>query len=181
MGPCVSLYTSRGCPATCTFCLWPPTHSGRCWRLRSTNDAAAEVRYALGAFPEIREIFFDDDTINYRKARTLELKEAGCRLLIVGYESGDPQILKNIKEGATIERALKFTENCKKLGLVIHGNFIVGLPGETKEALRRTIDFANRLDWMKRNLWMQSNASMRNYFRAACSLACGSEGDIPLR
>src|SRR5258708_39778947 len=48
------------------------------------------------------------------------MKEAGCRLLIVGYESGDPQILKNIKKGATIDMALRFTENCKKLALVIH-------------------------------------------------------------
>ena len=171
--PYISLYTSRGCPAMCTFCLWPQTHSGHRWRLRSSDDVAAEVRYALNAFPEIKEIFFDDDTFNYRKARTLELcaklkplkftwsctsrvttdyetlkamKESGCRLLIVGYESGDPQILKNIKKGATIEMALRFTENCKKLGLVIHGDFIVGLPGETRETIRRTIDFAKRLD-----------------------------------
>ena len=171
--PYISLYTSRGCPAMCTFCLWPQTHSGHRWRLRSTDDVAAEVRYALGAFPEVKEIFFDDDTFNYRKARTLELcaklkplkatwsctsrvttdydtlkamKESGCRLLIVGYESGDPQILKNIKKGATIDMALRFTENCKKLGLVIHGDFIVGLPGETRETIRRTIEFAKRLD-----------------------------------
>ena len=48
------------------------THPHR-WRLRSSDDVAAEVRYALEAFPEIKEIFFDDDTFNYRKARTLEL------------------------------------------------------------------------------------------------------------
>ena len=74
------------------------------------------------------------------------MKEAGCRLLIVGYESGDPQILKNIKKGATIDMAERFTANCKKLGLVIHGDFIVGLPGETRESIRKTIDFAKRLD-----------------------------------
>src|SRR5258706_7905480 len=171
--PYISLYTSRGCPAMCTFCLWPQTHSGHRWRLRSTDDVSAEVYYALNAFPEVKEIFFDDDTFNYKKARTLELcaklkplnftwsstsrvttdfetlkamKDAGCRLLIVGYESGDPQILRNIKKGATVEMALRFTENCKKLGLVIHGDFIVGLPGESRETLRRTIDFAKRLD-----------------------------------
>src|SRR5271154_4857727 len=171
--PYISLYTSRGCPAMCTFCLWPQTHSGHRWRLRSTDDVAAEVRYALNAFPEVKEIFFDDDTVNYRKARTLELcaklrplkftwsctsrvttdyetlkamKESGCRLLIVGYESGDPQILKNVKKGATIDMALRFTNNCKKLGLVIHGDFIIGLPGETRDTIQRTIDFAKRLD-----------------------------------
>ena len=74
------------------------------------------------------------------------MKDAGCRLLIVGYESGDPQILKNIKKGATVDMAQRFTENCHKLGLIIHGDFIVGLPGETRESIRNTIDFAKRLD-----------------------------------
>ena len=74
------------------------------------------------------------------------MKEAGCRLLIVGYESGDPQILKNIKKGATVDMAERFTANCKKLGLVIHGDFIVGLPGESRESIRKTIDFAKKLD-----------------------------------
>lgn len=171
--PFLALYTSRGCPAMCTFCLWPQTHSGHRWRLRSAADIANEIRFAREAFPQVKEIFFDDDTFNYRRDRTIELcrhlkpvgftwsctsrvttdyetlkamKEAGCRLLIVGYESGDPQILKNIKKGATIEMAERFTANCKKLGLVVHGDFIIGLPGETQQSIRRTIDFAKRLD-----------------------------------
>jgi hopanoid biosynthesis associated radical SAM protein HpnJ len=173
LNPFISFYTTRGCPAMCTFCLWPQTHSGHRWRLRSADDVASEVRYALEAFPQIKEIFFDDDTFNYQKARTIELckklkplnftwsctsrvttdyetlkamKDSGCRLLIVGYESGDQQILKNIKKGATIDMAERFTANCKKLGLVIHGDFIIGLPGETRQTIRKTIDFAKRLD-----------------------------------
>jgi hopanoid biosynthesis associated radical SAM protein HpnJ len=173
LNPFISLYTSRGCPAMCTFCLWPQTHSGHRWRLRSADDVASEVRFAREAFPQVKEIFFDDDTFNYRRDRTIELcrklkplnftwsctsrvttdyetlkamKEAGCRLLIVGYESGDPQILKNIKKGATVEMAERFTANCKKLGLVVHGDFIIGLPGESRQSIRRTIDFAKRLD-----------------------------------
>jgi hopanoid biosynthesis associated radical SAM protein HpnJ len=173
LNPFISFYTTRGCPAMCTFCLWPQTHSGHRWRLRSADDVASEVRYALEAFPQIKEIFFDDDTFNYQKARTIELckklkplnftwsctsrvttdyetlkamKDSGCRLLIVGYESGDQQILKNIKKGATIEMAERFTANCKKLGLLIHGDFIIGLPGETRQTIRKTIDFAKRLD-----------------------------------
>ncbi|MEO6909556.1 MAG: radical SAM protein, partial [Edaphobacter sp.] len=74
------------------------------------------------------------------------MKDAGCRLLIVGYESGDPQILKNIKKGATVERARDFTRDCHKLGLVIHGDFILGLPGETKESIHNTIEFAKQID-----------------------------------
>ena len=173
LNPYISFYTTRGCPAMCTFCLWPQTHSGHRWRLRSAQDIAAECKYVLENFPGLKEIFFDDDTFNYRKARTLEvtaelkklnftwsctsrvttdyetlkaMKEAGCRLLIVGYESGDEQILRNIKKGATIDMARRFTENCHKLGLTIHGDFIVGLPGETRETLRNTINFAKELD-----------------------------------
>jgi radical SAM superfamily enzyme YgiQ (UPF0313 family) len=131
------------------------------------------VGYTLQNFPGLKEIFFDDDTFNYKKQRTIELceklgphnftwsctsrvttdydtlkamKEAGCRLLIVGYESGDEQILRNIKKGATVDAARRFTENAHKLGLVIHGDFIVGLPGETRESLRKSIDFAKSLD-----------------------------------
>jgi radical SAM superfamily enzyme YgiQ (UPF0313 family) len=74
------------------------------------------------------------------------MREAGCRLLIVGFESGDPQILKNIKKGATVERARAFTKDCHDLGLTIHGDFILGLPGETKESIRNTINFAKQLD-----------------------------------
>jgi radical SAM superfamily enzyme YgiQ (UPF0313 family) len=131
------------------------------------------VRWALENFPGLQEIFFDDDTFNYQRARTIELceklkplkftwsctsrvttdhqtlkamREAGCRLMIVGYESGDAQILKNIKKGATLEAAERFTKNAHSLGLTIHGDFIVGLPGETRESIRRTVDFAKRLN-----------------------------------
>jgi len=171
--PYVALYTTRGCPAQCTFCLWPQTLSGHPWRKRSTDDVAAEMAKAKQLWPDVKEFFFDDDTFNIQKARTIELcgklkplgltwsctsrvttdyetlkamKEAGCRLLIVGYESGDQQILKNIKKGATVERARQFTKDCHKLGLVVHGDFILGLPGETHETINNTIAFAKELD-----------------------------------
>jgi hopanoid biosynthesis associated radical SAM protein HpnJ len=171
--PFVSIYTSRGCPAQCTFCLWPQTHSGHRWRLRSIANVVNEVKWIKDNFPGIQEVFFDDDTFNYKKERTIELckelakvgmtwsctsrvttdydtlaamKDAGGRLMIVGYESGDPQILKNIKKGANVEMARRFTQNAHKLGLKIHADFIVGLPGESRESIQRTIDFAKELD-----------------------------------
>jgi hopanoid biosynthesis associated radical SAM protein HpnJ len=171
--PFVALYTTRGCPAQCTFCLWPQTLSGHPWRKRSTDAVVREMAKAKEYWPWVKEYFFDDDTFNIQKARTIELceklkplkltwsctsrvttdyetlksmREAGCRLLIVGYESGDPQILKNIKKGATVERAKQFTKDCHKLGLKVHGDFILGLPGESRESIRRTTDFAKELD-----------------------------------
>ena len=65
----------RGCPAQCTFCLWPQTLSGHAWRKRSTDDVAAELAWAKENFSEVKEFFFDDDTFNIQKARTIELCE----------------------------------------------------------------------------------------------------------
>jgi hopanoid biosynthesis associated radical SAM protein HpnJ len=171
--PFVSLYTSRGCPALCTFCLWPQTLSGHAWRVRTASNVAREVGQAVERFPQVKEFFWDDDTFNIRKDRTLELcallkplkirwsctarvhsdretlaamADAGLRLMIVGYESGDDRILKNIKKGATVEMARRFTRDCKDLGIRIHGDFIIGLPGETKGTIQRTIDLARELD-----------------------------------
>src|SRR2546428_9173151 len=171
--PYVSFYTTRGCPALCTFCMWPQTISGHAWRTRSTGNVAREVKQALEYFPQMKEIFFDDDTFNIRKDRVLDLcskfkllkfqwsstarvhsdyetvkamADAGARLFIVGFESGDAQILKNIKKGATIEMAHTFMKNCRRVGIKVHGDFIMGLPGETREAIIRTLDFAKELD-----------------------------------
>ena len=171
--PYLSLYTTRGCPALCTFCLWPQTFDDHPWRERSVDNAVEEVKYVLKNFPQLRAIFFDDDTFTIRKQRVLALCEkfkplkftwscntrvhvdletlkamrgAGCRLFIVGFESGDPQILKNIKKGTTVEQAREFMKNCKKVGIRVHGDFIIGLPGETPETIDRTIEFAKELD-----------------------------------
>ncbi len=171
--PYVSFYTSRGCPALCTFCHWPQTLSGHAWRVRSTDNVVAEFQQAMKLFPQAKEFFFDDDTFNIRKDRVLDvcaklkplgfrwsanarthtdydtlkaMADAGGRLLIVGFESGDAQILKNIKKGTTPEMGRTFMKNCKKVGLTVHADFIIGLPGETKETIARTIDYAKDLD-----------------------------------
>jgi len=171
--PFVAFYTSRGCPAFCTYCLWPQTFGSHKWRTRSSQNVVAELKRAFELFPQVREIFFDDDTFAWGKTRTLDLcrlmqplkftwsctcrvhadyemlkamKEAGCRLLIVGFESGDPTILKNIKKGTTVKQALTFMRHCRQLGIHVHGDFIIGLPGETPETIMRTIRFAEELD-----------------------------------
>jgi hopanoid biosynthesis associated radical SAM protein HpnJ len=171
--PYLSFCTSRGCPARCIYCLWPQTLSGHAWRVRSPQNVVAEVKRARELFPEVKEIFFDDDTWTWGKARVLELcrhlkglnftwscnsrvqadyemlqamKEAGCRLLVVGFESGVQGILNNMKKGTTVEQAVTFMKNCRQLGLTVHGDFMLGLPGETRETILRTIEFAKQLD-----------------------------------
>jgi hopanoid biosynthesis associated radical SAM protein HpnJ len=171
--PYVSIYTSRGCPALCTFCLWPQTYSGHKMRTRSPENVYEEVKWIKENLPQVRDISFDDDTFSAdrKHARAVAekiaplgvswvinarancdydtlkiMRDAGMHHVIVGYESGNEQILKNIKKGVTRAQAEEFTRNCKKLGITIHGAFIMGLPGETRETIRETIEYARRLD-----------------------------------
>ncbi len=171
--PYVSLYTGRGCKSRCTFCLWPQTVGGHRYRVRSPEHVAAEIKLAKSYFPQAREFFFDDDTFtdNLPRAEAIArelgklgvawscnakanvpretlkvLKDNGLRLLLVGYESGNQQILHNIKKGMRIEVAERFTQDCHELGIKIHGTFILGLPGETKETIQETIHFATKIN-----------------------------------
>ena len=171
--PYVSVYAGRGCPAQCIFCLWPQTIGGHRYRVRSPDNVAAEIAHATKLFPQCREYFFDDDTFtaNMPRAREIakrlkkigvtwsassranvpyetlkDLKDGGLRCLMVGYETGNPEILKRIKKGITIEGAKEFTRNCRKLGIDIHGTFMLGLPIETKETIEQTIAYAKELD-----------------------------------
>ena len=137
--------------------------------MRSAQSVIDEVRWIKENMPEVKEIFFDDDTFTDFRPRVEEIarglgklgvtwscnakanvpyetlkimKDNGLRLLLVGYESGNDQILHNIRKGLRTDIARRFTSDCRKLGVVIHGTFILGLPGETAETIRETIQFA---------------------------------------
>ncbi len=171
--PYVSLYTGRGCKSRCTFCLWPQTVGGHRYRTRSPEHVVEEVKRIQDYFPQVEEVFFDDDTFTDNAPRAEEIarrlgklgvtwscnakanvpyetlrvmKDNGLRLLLVGYESGNQQILYNIKKGMRVDRARQFTRDCRKLGIVIHGTFILGLPGETRDTIEETIRFAKEIN-----------------------------------
>ena len=171
--PYVSFYTGRGCKSRCTFCLWPQTVGGHNYRVRSIGHVIEEVKYVRQAMPEVKEIFFDDDTLTDNLPRvealakelgklgvvwscnakanvprkTLEvLKDNGLRLLLVGYELGNQKILHNIKKGLLVDVAKRFSKDCRELGIVIHGTFILGLPGETRETIKETLEFAKEVN-----------------------------------
>ena len=74
------------------------------------------------------------------------LRANGLRLLLVGYESGNQQILHNIKKGLLVTVARQFTRDCHDLGIVIHGTFILGLPGETLDTIEETINYAKEIN-----------------------------------
>ncbi len=171
--PYVSIYTGRGCRSRCTFCLWPQTVGGHRYRTRSVAHVLEEVKWIRDNLPQVKEIMFDDDTFTDFKPRVEEIarglgqlgvtwscnaranvpystlkimKENGLRLLLVGFESGDDQILLNIKKGLRTDMARRFCEDCHKLGIKIHGTFILGLPGETHETIEKTILYAQEIN-----------------------------------
>jgi hopanoid biosynthesis associated radical SAM protein HpnJ len=171
--PYISLYSGRGCKSRCTFCLWPQTVGGHRYRTRSVAHVVEEIRRAKEMFPQVQEFFFDDDTFtddlpraeaiarelgklgvtwscnakaNVPRATLEVLKGNGLRLLLVGYESGNQQILHNIKKGMLVDVARRFTRDCHDLGITIHGTFIVGLPGETRATIEETIQFATEIN-----------------------------------
>ena len=171
--PYMSWYTGRGCKSRCTFCLWPQTIGGHKYRYRSIETVIEEVKYMQKEFPMVRELFFDDDTLTDDHARvealavelgklgvvwscnakanvprkTLEVMKAnGLRLLLVGYESGNQKILHNIKKGILVTVAKQFARDCHDLGIIVHGTFILGLPGETRETIQETLAFAKEVN-----------------------------------
>jgi hopanoid biosynthesis associated radical SAM protein HpnJ len=173
--PYVSFYTGRGCRSKCTFCLWPQTVGGHRYRVRSAANVIQEVKWIKENMPEVKEIMFDDDTFtdssNLARVEAIArgmgslgmtwscnakanvpyetlkvMKDNGLRLLLVGYESGDDQILHNIKKGLRIDIARRFTADCRRLGILIHGTFILGLPGETAQTIEKTINFATEIN-----------------------------------
>jgi radical SAM superfamily enzyme YgiQ (UPF0313 family) len=124
-------------------------------------------------FPKAKEFFFDDDTFTANTSRVEEIarklkslgitwscnaranvpketlkvmKEGGVRLLTVGFESSNQKILNNIKKGINIDQAREFVKATRELGILIHGTFILGLPGETAETIEQTIRFAQEID-----------------------------------
>lgn len=172
--PMVQIFTGRGCPNYCTFCSWPETLMGRKYRVRSVKNVVDEFEYIKKELPEIKEIFIEDDSFTIDKNHLISfckelksreiniswscqsradldlntmkiMKDAGCRLLDVGYESGNDEILNNIKKGTNINQLRDFTANAKKAGLKILADFVIGFPGETKETAEQTIQFIKEI------------------------------------
>jgi radical SAM superfamily enzyme YgiQ (UPF0313 family) len=176
MYPVITTITGRGCPHRCFYCCYPQTMYGHKFRLRSPDNIAREFEFIAKNFPQVKEIMLEDDTLTVNKTHAAEiaqslvsignklpfsansradlvdvdilknLRKAGCRLFCVGYESGSQQILDNMKKGLTIEKATEFSMATKKAGIMVHGCFMVGNPGETKETLQETLEYAKKLN-----------------------------------
>jgi len=173
--PIVVIVTGRGCPFNCTFCVLPQAMHGHRYRKRSITSVVQEFLFIRDNFPGVKEIMIEDDTLTADRKRCRELAEAliatgghripwsansradvdyetmclmrkaGCRLFCVGFESGEQAILDNIEKSITIEKITNFTRDAKRAGILVHGCFMVGNRGETRDTLQKTLDFAKKL------------------------------------
>lgn len=172
--PTVSIFSSRGCPSKCFYCMYSQVMFGKAYRKRSAKNLFDECVYITKEFPEVKEILIDDDNFAVDQENVQEfcrlmidnkvnlkwvvqcrvtlsyetmvlMKKAGCRLVVVGFESGSQKILDGMHKGITIEQSLKFNKAAKKAKMRVHGCFMVGNPGETKETMNETLEFSKKL------------------------------------
>ena len=176
LNPLIVILRGRGCPNRCSYCVIPQTLNGHKFRRRSPKDVVDELQYIKENFDDLGEVFFEDDTFtashehvreicnlilerglkitwscNARADVPLDLlklmKKAGGREMCVGFESASPVVLENIHKGVkNTDKAIEFTKNARKAGLLVHGCFMVGNPGDTPETLRMTLDYAKKLN-----------------------------------
>ena len=173
--PAIQIFTGRGCPARCNFCVYPQTLHGHKYRLRTPENVIEEIKYIKNNFPDVKEIVFEDDTFTINKQRVIEIcnliisnkikirwlcnarvnldyetmcimKKAGCHLIIPGIESMNQQILNNIHKGTTIEQIERYISDAKRAGLMVHACYMVGNQGETRETMENTLAAALRFN-----------------------------------
>lgn len=173
--PEVAIITGRGCPYHCTYCVWPQTITGHGYRKRSIENVADEFEYVARELPQVKEIFIEDDTLTVDQRRSValskelirrgnqlaftansraditfetldNLRQAGLRLVCVGFESGDQQVLDNIKKQIKVEQFYQFRDDARRAKVLVHGCFMAGNPGETPATLQKTLELAKRLN-----------------------------------
>lgn len=170
----ITLISSRGCPAQCTFCA-SRVVAGKKFRAHSPDYVLREIDYLQKKYG-LKYFIFEDDSFTINKERVKEIcqllikrketitwscfgrvttvdrtilklmKKAGCYLIGYGIEAGDELIRQNIKKGITEEQCLKAFKTSKEVGLKTQGFFMIGNPGETEETIRKTINFAIKLN-----------------------------------
>ncbi len=170
--PYVLMTTGQGCPFPCTFCV-APYYSGVKFRPRPVADVLAELKHVRNL---VRDVFFHTDTFTLNKRYIMDLcqrlfeadlgldwicnsrvdtvdeemvgamRRAGCWLLSFGIESGSQRILDTSKKKIRLEQSRRAVTMANDAGLMVAGHFILGLPGETVDSIRDTIEFAAELD-----------------------------------
>ncbi len=174
--PSLQMWASRGCPYTCIFCAWPQIMYGNNrYRTRNPVDVVDEIEAMVKEYG-FRSFYFDDDTFNIGKQRILALceeierrelnlpwaamaradttdretlkamRDAGLVGIKYGVESGSQQLVDTAQKNLDLEKVEEMVCVTRELGINQHLTFSFGLPGETWETVRKTIDFAKRLN-----------------------------------
>ncbi|MBL7197360.1 MAG: radical SAM protein [Candidatus Omnitrophica bacterium] len=169
--PNVQIWTSRGCPFQCTFCLWPQTiYKEHKFRKRNPIDVVDEMEYLIKRF-NFKAIYFDDDVFNIDRNHVLDICEeinkrgikipwaamaradlmdkhllesmscAGLYAIKYGIESADQNILNVCKKNMDLDKVYQIIKLTRKLGIKVHLTFCLGLPKETKQSVQKTIRF----------------------------------------
>ncbi len=173
--PFMDMLTGRGCYwGACSFCLWVHSYiRGPVYNTRSVKNVLDELVFIRDEIPRVKSVMFQDDSLSEERAVELSegilgrgiktswsgyaraelsagalrlMKRAGCLNLHVGFESADPAVLKKSAKGIGRERMSEFVRDARRAGIHIHGDFLLGLEGESEESLLRTIDWAVKLD-----------------------------------
>ena len=171
-GPYTFIVTSRGCPAGCTFCIKHVSYQYAV-RVRSPENILAELRILRDLGLRNVHMYADLFTVNREQVMGLcegmiregldfrwtcnsrvdyvdpemlqTMHKAGCWLISWGIESANEQIRKHVHKGTTEEKIVRALEWSKAAGIMNWGYFIIGLPGETEESIRQTIDLSKKL------------------------------------
>lgn len=171
--PVSTMISTRGCPYKCHFCFKQPSDSK--FRCRSPKNVVDEMAYLVDRY-KIREIMFYDDVITMRRTHVVGICEemlkrgirvkweaparvdttdkpllklmqkAGCVRLRYGVESGDENILKLMNKKIDLEQAKEVFRLTKAAGIEAFAYFMIGYAHENTETIKRTIDFAIKLD-----------------------------------
>jgi len=164
---------SRGCPYNCVFCA--KEIFGKTYRQRSVENLVDEIKHIVKTM-KVKEIVFYDDTLTINREKIIKLcdeliklkldlkwkcetrvnlvdeellrkmKQSGCYIVAFGVESAVQKNLDFLNKGITVEQTRKAFSLAKKAGLQTAGYFIFGIPGETKEEMIKTINFAKELN-----------------------------------
>jgi radical SAM superfamily enzyme YgiQ (UPF0313 family) len=168
--PFTVVQTSRGCPYTCSFCAFGKLP----WRTRAIENVVAELEWLKKDYG-VKEFLFFDDVLTLDKKRTQKLcnlmleknlgmqwvcctrannvdhellklmKQAGCKEIAFGIESGSDEVLADTTKGVTKDQIRQAAKWCHEIGILFYGLAIIGLPGENEKSVQDTIDFINEI------------------------------------
>jgi len=172
--PFTNMFTTRGCPNNCNYCITANIVEGTKWRERSISNVIAEIKELVEKYG-VKEINFDDATFNISRERVMEfcrvlkkekikilwicnarvkpidaemlkaMRSAGCKMIRYGVESADEKVLSYMGKNITVEEVKYAFKLTKKAGILALGGFMFGFPIDTRETMEKTIKLMKEL------------------------------------